>query len=574
MTPGDLLDVLDRLGRQLEVTQEAAWVELRRRLALRRFRVLVVGEAKRGKSTLINALLARAVLPVGVVPVTAVTTTVAFGASEGVVVEFIGGTRQDEPLEALAGFVSERGNPGNRRRVQRVTVLLDAPLLRDGVELVDTPGAGSVYGHSVEAERALAAMDAAVFVLTADPPVSASERDLLVKVAEASVRTFVVVNKADRLDPAELQDVTSFVAGVTGDALGGVSEVFAYSARAALTARLTGAEEPALGLAGFEAEFGRYLRVEKMHGLQVSVARRACGLALQALDGVRVRLGLAALEVGEAARRSAELRRRLDRIAQHGADAADLASAGVDRLLDGVNSAAARAERELTAEVVGKTQRRLAGELAALSAADLRREGRTVVVEVVRSTVEGWRAGQQQLLEERLRDLEDRLLAGLTSELAGLREAARELLDVELAVEDDRSRLIDDARFFYLLSEGVGWSELVTDSVRRHLPGAAARRRAVAEVVAEADRLTRQQVGRVRADFQYRLQESGRALGRAIRARYEASTATISAALSGAASSHDETVEQTARLGTVLAERETALRGLLDDLAAMADTAS
>ena len=42
-------------------------------------------------------------------------------------------------------------------------------------------------------------MDAAVFVLTADPPVSASERELMARVAELSVTMFVVLNKADYL---------------------------------------------------------------------------------------------------------------------------------------------------------------------------------------------------------------------------------------------------------------------------------------------------------------------------------------------------------------------------------------
>ena len=46
------------------------------RLRSARLRVLVAGEAKRGKSTLVNAFLGRMVLPVGVTPVTAVATTV------------------------------------------------------------------------------------------------------------------------------------------------------------------------------------------------------------------------------------------------------------------------------------------------------------------------------------------------------------------------------------------------------------------------------------------------------------------------------------------------------------------
>jgi len=52
------------------------------RLDAARLRVLVAGEAKRGKSTLINALLGREVLPSGVTPLTAVTTTVRYGDDE------------------------------------------------------------------------------------------------------------------------------------------------------------------------------------------------------------------------------------------------------------------------------------------------------------------------------------------------------------------------------------------------------------------------------------------------------------------------------------------------------------
>jgi hypothetical protein len=36
---------------------------------------------------------------------------------------------------------------------------------------------------------------------------------------------------------------------------------------------------------------------------------------------------------------------------------------------------------------------------------------------------------------------------------------------------------VEDSRFFYLLPKSVGWSELVSDTIRRHLPGALARRR-------------------------------------------------------------------------------------------------
>jgi hypothetical protein len=84
------LDELAALGTDQDREQIAA---LRDRLAATRLRVLVAGEAKRGKSTLINALLGHPVLPTGVTPLTAVTTTVRYGSDPHAEVRFADGRR-------------------------------------------------------------------------------------------------------------------------------------------------------------------------------------------------------------------------------------------------------------------------------------------------------------------------------------------------------------------------------------------------------------------------------------------------------------------------------------------------
>jgi translation initiation factor 2 gamma subunit (eIF-2gamma) len=64
--------------------------------------------------------------------------------------------------------------------VASVTVHLPVPLLARGVELVDTPGTGSVYAHNTAAAgAALGRMDAAILVLSVDPPITAAERAML-----------------------------------------------------------------------------------------------------------------------------------------------------------------------------------------------------------------------------------------------------------------------------------------------------------------------------------------------------------------------------------------------------------
>ena len=225
------LDELAALGTERDREQLAALLD---RLDAARLRVLVVGEAKRGKSTLINALLGRAVLPAGVTPLTAVTTTVRYGDDERAEARFLDGHDEKHSLAALGDLVTERGNPGNRRRIAGVTVYAAAPVLEGGVELVDTPGTGSVFEWDTHtAHEALRSMDAAVLVLTADPPVSASERDLLGRVAGLSVTTFAVLNKADHLDEPELAEALEFTRRVLGEA-GQPGTAYPMSARAAV----------------------------------------------------------------------------------------------------------------------------------------------------------------------------------------------------------------------------------------------------------------------------------------------------------------------------------------------------
>ena len=124
------LNKLAALGTERDREQLLALLD---RLDAARLRVLVVGEAKRGKSTLINALLGRDVLPSGVTPLTAVATTVRYSDDSRIEVAFLDGHEEKHPLTALADFVTEARNPRNQRMVA-------------GSRLPGRPGAGRRCG--------------------------------------------------------------------------------------------------------------------------------------------------------------------------------------------------------------------------------------------------------------------------------------------------------------------------------------------------------------------------------------------------------------------------------------------
>jgi hypothetical protein len=554
----DALSELSALGTERDRERLAA---LRDRLAEARLRVLVVGEAKRGKSTLVNALLDRDVLPSGVTPLTAVTTTMRYGEDERAEVRFLDGHEEKHPLTALADLVTERGNPGNRRRIAGVTVYLVAPVLAGGVELVDTPGTGSVFEWDTQtAHEALASMDTAVFVLTADPPVSATERDLLGRVAGLSATTFTVLNKADHLDPAGLAEAVEFTGRVLQDAER-PGRVYPMSARAALD----GGDS---GFAAFRAEFTAYLASRRHSDLRTSAIAQARRIASSLADEVALTRRAGEMRAGDAAVRVEQFTARLAEVTVRGRDAVVVASGASGRLLLAMNDAAdaPRIGREVT---VGLDEL-FAGELRDASPAEIERRGRERLTALSVAAAEAWRLHWQETIEQGLAQVDGRLTADLKTELDVLRGAAAELLGLDLAVPEPRARLTESRRFFYSAGQNAGQTELLAGAVRRHLPGEFGRRTAREHLRRDAPALAASQIGRARGDLQYRLAEATRALTRAVEQRYADGTDRIRSALRAAADLREASAAEASRQREELAARDQVLRHVAELLGQVA----
>ncbi len=563
-----LLAALAELAALGTADDQRALAELRGRLHAARLRVLVAGEAKRGKSTLINALLGRAVLPAGVTPLTALPTTVRYGQDEQVRAVFADGRAQRFPLAALEDLVTERRNPGNRRNLTSVAVLVDVPVLARGVELVDTPGTGSVYVHNTTvAETALETMDAAVFVLTADPPVSASERELMARVAARAVRMFVVLNKADYLAPGELAEAQEFTGQVAGQAAGRPVRVYPLSARAALTA----GDDP--GFAAFHADFTGYLDRQRAADLRLSAVAQARRLAGSLRDEVALARRAAELRSGDAAGQVEAFAARLAAVAARRQDAANLVRAESARMLAELNEAAQRAARDRTRQAGDELAALVNGPLRSATAAGIERSGRARLAELAVATAESWRQRQAARLEEGLARLDARTIEDLRAELAAVRAAAADLLGLALTMPGGAERLTPDLRFFYLVSEDAGQTELLAGAIRRHLPGEAGRRRARAYLSREVAELVPRQIGRARADLQYRLAEATRQLVRTVEARYAEGTGRLEHALHSATARWETTAGETAQQDRELAARQQAIDrvGVLLDEASASD---
>jgi hypothetical protein len=548
------LNELAVLGSDRDREQVAALLD---RLDEARLRVLVVGEAKRGKSTLVNALLDRSVLPSGVTPLTAVATTVRYGDDERAEVRFLDGHEEKHPLTALTDLVTERGNPGNRRRISGVTVYVAAPVLAGGVELVDTPGTGSVFESGTQtAHEALRSMDAAVFVLTADPPVSASERDLLAQVTRLSMTTFSVLNKSDHLDEPGLAEALEFTLEVLREA-GHPGRVYPMSARDAQAGQDA-------GFAAFRADFTAYLSSRGAADLHASAIAQARRLAASLLDEIAVTRTAAGMRVGDAADRVRQFGERLAEVTVHGRDAVTVVNGESGRLLFALNDAAEHDRPRLARAVARQLDSLFDTSLRDASGGEIERQGRERLATFASAAAEAWRQRQRELIEQGLAAADARLAAALVTELDVLRESAAELLGLDLAVPEPEGRLAESRRFFYTAGEDVGQTELLAGAVRRRLPGEFGRRTARDHLRREAPDLVGRHIGRARGDLQYRLSEATRAMARVVEQRYADGTSRIRSALATAAELRNASAAEAADAERDMSRREAALRHVTD----------
>jgi hypothetical protein len=203
-------------------------------------------------------------------------------------------------------------------------VYADAPVLAAGAELVDTPGTGSVLGWegTDAAQQVLESMDAAVFVLAADLPVSTSERNLLSRLAELSVTTFVVLNKADHLNAPRLAEAAGFTRRVLGraahPATGRPGEPGAAGSRWDPSRLYPMSADTALkgndpGFATFAADFTAYLATGRRVDLAQSAVRKACQMATARLDEAGQERRAACSHAADVADRGGQFSMRLDR---------------------------------------------------------------------------------------------------------------------------------------------------------------------------------------------------------------------------------------------------------------------
>jgi GTP-binding protein EngB required for normal cell division len=528
----------------------------RARLAQARFNLAVLGEFKRGKSTLINALLGREVLPTGVVPLTSMVTVICHGPRDRLIIHYRDGRETEHPVSELAHFATEHGNPHNRLGVELTSVELPAELLVGGLQLIDTPGIGSVHEHNTAvAWGFLPRVDAAVCVLTADQPFAQSEREFFAAAAARVPRLLIVVNKIDHLQRGERQVALEFIEGAADELLAASEvEYFALSAR------------EGEGVARLSRRIAQ-LAERESHALLVrSVGRLTAVAARDAAQAIEFEAQAIELTLEELRRRAELFAARAQALRAARAEAADLLERAVERLLDDRVNQPLLAFAQVEADALKAGLAARANDLGRVSAGELGPALATWIDETIRRRFDELVPQLEASVSEEVHELQHRFARRIEEILLEVQDVAEDVFGSRTSNQLPEVDLSEPAWFSFKLEDVGHMLDYVVTAGRRAVPGPLGRRMAVRDAEDRLLQMADRHAGRLRSALVERVREAVTRYQRELSALVEGAVQAIEAAVQRAARQRSQGEPEVRRRAGVLEGLRRRAESLADEL--------
>lgn len=515
------------------------------KLASQRFNLAVLGEFKRGKSTLVNALIKAEILPAAVIPLTSVTTTLRYGDTISTTVHFRDDTKVERDLAIdiaqLSQYVTERGNPKNIKGVKAVTVTYPSNLLEAGVEIIDTPGVNSANEHNTKTTSDfLPEIDAAIFLLSADQPATSAEIVFLQEVRCFAPRIFLAQNKIDHLSTDELeQSLTYLRQAIECDS------IYPISAKLALKRRM-GKDAPdsdaliADGVDELENDIRHFLSTEKGKITIQNAARRLKGetdsiTALIELEQHARKQPAADLEAAIAAFNNA-----VAQIKQEQSDTEFIVKGETTKLLNVIETNLNDFAAAHKASLVEKIDTAFV-ELKDLGKTELISSLRQTLMSELSAIFEDWKVREEDTVKASFASITARSVKRANEIVEQIRAAARQHLGIAASGHFEIEPLTSDSRHRYAVDDPF---TLAGESLPLILPAALAKPIIRQRFIdAAANELSRNS-GRLRADFQERINKTTASFLMNFRRQIESCTLEVRATTERALSRRQEHGEE------------------------------
>lgn len=285
------LKKLKEYSEYLNLQKTTALIEdVIQRISNDNFSVAIVGEFKRGKSTLINALLGKDILPSDILPCSATLNRVTYSIAPSVKIIYKDEKEEEIAIDELSNYVTKLTEQSTRvsESVKEAIVYYPVNFCKNNIDIIDTPGLNDDQNMTDVTLSVLPQVDAAILVIMAQSPFSDFERDFLENklLVNDLGRVMFIVTGIDRCDEDDAERVLAmisdriqkYVLSKAEKTLGEDSEefamyrrklgkpkVFGISAKQALKAKITGNDEllQRSRFQAFETELERFLTEDR-----------------------------------------------------------------------------------------------------------------------------------------------------------------------------------------------------------------------------------------------------------------------------------------------------------------------
>ena len=516
-----------------------------RRLAENEFCLVVAGQFKRGKSTFINALLGDDLLPTAIIPVTSIITEIRYGESLRINVIFNDGSEKEISTEQLAQYVAEKNNPRNTKDVKIVEIFHPSSYLKNNIRLIDTPGVASIHSHNTDVTYSyLPNADAAIFLVSVDPPITDAEYHFLNDLKGFATKLFFIQNKIDTVSAADRDESLEFTREVINKQAGLENTiVYPLSAKKALEGKLSQnrvmfAES---GLADFESTLESFLIEEKGQVLLASAANKIRNIVAQESFSARLMqksLGEPLKDLKEKIKRFADAevdisQERQDSHhlvrAETGSMASEILAPDLEALKAEKSSALAKAVGEYYESIRPVGNRELVSKM------------NQFVHEQIHDTFDEFQSSEEAILRGRLETILERLIARTNQIIKNIVNLSADLFEIDLQPFTIEESLTKESGFRFKIDEDVKVSlEFITESATLMLPKPLAHKIILNNARKRMREMVERHCGRLRQDFMVRIEKTISDFEKQLDGIVEASLGGIRGALNAAQSAKKE----------------------------------
>jgi ribosome biogenesis GTPase A len=485
--------------------------ELKEKIQNNVFNLVVLGQFKRGKTSLINALLGAEILPTAVVPLTSIATILKYGEELKINVYFNDNKVIEIKPESLSEYVTEKGNPRNEKNVLEVIITYPSDYLKDGVRLIDTPGVGSIYQHNTDvAYQYLPKSDAALFLLSVDQPVGQAELDFLKDVKEYSNRIFFLQNKADYVDTEDLNESITFSKRIIEECMNHEVKIFPLSAKNALDGKVNRESEllKKSFLPEFEHILNTFLMEEKGKVLLLSVSNSLLRVLSQALFELGLEMKSLTIPVEELKVKIEMFEKKKKEVMREKQDFDILLDGEVDRLVKKGLVEDLEEFKQETTTVLTAGLATFYRDNKSLSSKELNSAMETFVIDEVKNAYNNWWAKEDGKLGSAFEAICSRFITKINETVDTLFKFSSELFDIPFEAFKAEELWTIKPGFYYKFKEEPVILEVLTTSFTLSLPKFVGDKIILKKMKEYLNEMIETQGGRVRYDFVERLDKA------------------------------------------------------------------